>query len=167
MTPKIKKAGTVPADGPATCAFSRAQRQSYHGLQPHEELAAPQLIGLVVRAGLDFEPRPSYSIATAEMTRECPHPIPRADRGSGVANCQEDAPRTALKPQSYERGAGCLGVSAASDRWLCPGLAPLRRQHGGQQSIVPSDFALIPKVLNESDDAIRGNGTRRATRSPS
>lgn len=28
-------------------------------------------------------------------------------------------------------------------------LAPLRRQHGGQQSIVPSDFALIPKALNE------------------
>ena len=38
------------------------------------------------------------------------------------------------------------------------GLAPLRRQHGGQQSIVPSDFALIPKVLNESDACDHADG---------
>ena len=57
--------------------------------------------------------------------------VPRADR-TRVANHQEDAPKTAATQKE--------DISA-----------PLRRQERGQQSIVPSDFALIPKVLNEFD----------------
>ena len=76
--------------------------------------------------------------------------VPRADR-SGVANCQEDAPRTALKPQPYERGGRLPEHRLPRIVGYILVLAPLRRQHGGQQSIVPSDFALIPKVLNEFD----------------
>ena len=76
--------------------------------------------------------------------------VPRADR-SGVANCQEDAPRTAFKPQPYERGGRLPEHRLPRIVGYILVLAPLRRQHGGQQSIVPSDFALIPKVLNEFD----------------
>lgn len=47
------------------------------------------------------------------------------------------------------------GYAAAPNghRVRSPGI-PCARQHGGQQPIVPSDFALIPKLVNESDAAI-------------
>ena len=83
--------------------------------------------------------------------------VPRADR-SGVANCQEDAPRTAFKPQPYERGGRLPEHRLPRIVGYILVLAPLRRQHGGQQSIVPSDFALIPKVLNESDACDHADG---------
>ena len=75
---------------------------------------------------------------------------PRADR-SGVTNREEEAPKTALKPQPYERGGRLPEHRLPRIVGYILVLAPLRRQHGGQQSIVPRDFALIPKVLNEFD----------------
>lgn len=47
------------------------------------------------------------------------------------------------------------------------GLAPPRRQHGGQQSIAPSDFALIPKVLNEFDACEHANKDKLGNKNPS
>ena len=77
--------------------------------------------------------------------------VPRADR-TRVANHQEDAP----KPQRHRRRTyqRCPLWSSAAPRIRRPSRTrgpPLRRQERGQQSIVPSDFALIPKVLNEFD----------------
>ena len=46
------------------------------------------------------------------------------------------------------------------------GLAPPRRQHGGQQSIAPSDFALIPKVLNEFDACEHANKDKLGNKKP-
>ena len=100
MTPKIKKAGTVPRRW--VDPLSRAQRQSYitacNLASSHEELARRDRLGSVVRAGLDFEPRPSYSIATAEMTRECPDPFPAptATESRRSRNGVPAAPRRSL-----------------------------------------------------------------------
>ena len=63
-------------------------------------------------------------IVTAEMTRECPDPFP-APTATGVANRQEDAPRTAAtQPEDISSaGAGCLGIGCSSDP-LAPSLGP-------------------------------------------
>lgn len=77
--------------------------------------------------------------------------VPRADR-TRVANHQEDAPKTAATQK--EDNQRCPLWSSAAPRIRRPSRTrgpPLRRQERGQQSIVPSDFALIPKVLNEFD----------------
>ena len=69
--------------------------------------------------------------------------VPRADR-TRVTNHQEDAPKTAATQKEDISALPPLVIGCSSD-------PPLRRQERGQQSIVPSDFALIPKVLNEFD----------------
>ena len=86
------------------------------------------------------------------MTRECPDPFP-APTATRVANHQEDAPKTAATQREDISALPPLVIGCSSDlarpsRTRGP---PLRRQERGQQSIVPSDFALIPKVLNEFD----------------
>ena len=93
-------------------ALARPALILYHGLQPRVKprgVGAPQLIGL----GRQGRPRLRAKAILLDRDRGndagMSRSVPRADR-SGVANCQEDAPRTALKPQSYERGAGCLGI---------------------------------------------------------
>ena len=72
--------------------------------------------------------------------------VPRADR-TRVANHQEDAPKTAATQKEDISALPPLVIGCSSG----PRGPPLRRQERGQQSIVPSDFALIPKVLNEFD----------------
>ena len=92
MTPKIKKAGTVPRRW--VDPLSRAQRQSYitacNLASSHEELARRDRLGSAVRTGLDFEPRPSYLIPTAETTRECPDPFPAPTETE--SQCRKEAP---------------------------------------------------------------------------
>ena len=74
--------------------------------------------------------------------------VPRADR-TRVANHQEDAPKTAATQKEDISALPPLVIGCSSDPQARG--PPLRRQERGQQSIVPSDFALIPKVLNEFD----------------
>ncbi|MFR7493837.1 MAG: hypothetical protein ACLUVF_03865 [Adlercreutzia sp.] len=75
-------------------------------------------------------------------------------------------PRTARKPQSYERGGRLPGHRLPRIVGYVLGLAPPRRQHGGQQSIAPSDFALIPKVLNEFDACEHANKDKLGNKKP-
>ena len=58
-----------------------------------EELARRDRLGSAVRTGLDFEPRPSYLIPTAETTRECPDPFPAptATESQGRPHCAAEA----------------------------------------------------------------------------
>ena len=55
-----------------------------------EELARRDRLGSAVRTGLDFEPRPSYLIPTAETTRECPDPFPAPTETE--SQCRKEAP---------------------------------------------------------------------------
>ena len=77
--------------------------------------------------------------------------VPRADR-TRVANHQEDAPKTAATQKEDISALPLWSSAAPRIRRPSRTRGPLlRRQERGQQSIVPSDFALIPKVLNEFD----------------
>ena len=95
-------------------ALTRPAPILYHGLQPRVKprgVGAPQLIGL----GRQGRPRLRAKAILLDRDRGndagMSRSVPRADR-SGVANCQEDAPRTALKPQLYERGGTVYLVTA-------------------------------------------------------
>ena len=85
------------------------------------------------------------------MTRECPDPFP-----APTAPASQTTRKMPPKPQRHRRRTyqRCPLWSSAAPRIRRPSRTrgpPLRRQERGQQSIVPSDFALIPKVLNEFD----------------
>lgn len=83
------------------------------------------------------------------MTRECPDPFP-APTAAESQTARKTPPEPHLS-RSHTRGGRLPGHRLPRIVGYVLGLAPPRRQHGGQQSIVPSDFALIPKVLNEFD----------------
>ena len=68
-------------------------KADYNELAKSEELARRDRLGSAVRTGLDFEPRPSYLIPTAETTRECPDPFPAptATESQGRPHCAAEA----------------------------------------------------------------------------
>ena len=76
--------------------------------------------------------------------------VPRADR-TRVANHQEDAPKTAATQKEDISALPPLVIGCSSDPQALADPRAAPTPPGTRPAVHPSDFALIPKVLNEFD----------------